>query len=66
MSCYWVFSEQQLEDAMQAHYATAVESGELTAAEASLLGGAVRQFLFGEQMKAQGMLRGEPAPKDPA
>ncbi|HXG29580.1 MAG TPA: hypothetical protein VNJ47_12120 [Nevskiales bacterium] len=63
MSFYWVFSEKQLEEAMQAHYQAAVARGELTEAEAGLLGGAVREFLFGEQLRAMDMRRGESVQK---
>lgn len=59
MSCYWVFSETQLEAAMQAHYQARIEAGELTPAEASLLGGAARSFLYSAEAKAMDMRRGE-------
>lgn len=61
MSCYWVFTESQLEAAMQKHYQARIEAGELTSAEASLLGGATRSFLYSDEVKADAMRRGEDA-----
>lgn len=63
-SAYWIFTEAQLHEALDAHFRDHVASGRLDADEADRLRHVVLQFLRSDRLAERRMREGDLTPPD--